>query len=435
MTAATEAAAAPRPRPAFAELLSLPVLSWALYDFANTIFSYAVVTRYFNEWIIEERGNPDWYVGALGFVVAVFLVATMPPLGAIADRYGRRKPFLIAFTLLCVAATALLGQVEHTLVALAVAGVAMFAFQSALPHYDPLLADVAPPEGRGRISGLGVGLGYGGVLVALAVLTLLVPEGDNQRAFLPTALMFLVFALPCFLFVRERRPRGKVDHPPPGRVVREALGQLRSTVREARRYSAVGRFLLGRFLYVDAVATVIVYMTVYAERIGDLSAGAKTALLGVSVAFAALGAVLAGVLVERHGPRRTLLAILGIFTVTLVGAAVFAVPASLWIVGPVVGIALGTIGASDRVFMLRLSPPAYRGEFFALFGLVGKLSSGVGPLVIWGGTIWLLHDLTDVLSEAGATRVAVVGLALACAAGLLTIRTLSDAPRWPEPAE
>ena len=433
MTAATEAAAAPRAQPRFVELLSLPVVSWALYDFANTIFSYAVITRYFNEWIIEERGNPDWYVGALGFVVAVALVATMPPLGAIADRYGRRKPFLIAFTLLCVAATALLGQVDHTLVALAVAGVAMFAFQSALPHYDPLLADVAPPDGRGRVSGFGVGLGYGGVLVALGVLALLVPEENNQRAFLPTALMFLVFALPCFLFVRERRARA-AEHPPVGRVVRDALGQLRSTVREARRYSDVGRFLLGRFLYVDAVATVIVYMTVYAERIGDLSSGAKSALLGVSVAFAALGALLAGFLVERYGPKRTLLSILGIFTVTLVGAAAFAVPASLWIVGPVVGVALGTIGTSDRIFMLRLSPPAYRGEFFALFGLVGKLSSGIGPLVIWGGTIWLFHDLTDAMSKAGATRLAVVGLAIACAAGLLTIRPLSDASRWPEPA-
>jgi hypothetical protein len=30
-----------------------------LYDFANTIFSFVVVTRYSNDWIISERGHPD----------------------------------------------------------------------------------------------------------------------------------------------------------------------------------------------------------------------------------------------------------------------------------------------------------------------------------------------------------------------------------------
>lgn len=416
-------------KPGYAALASAPIVSWALYDFANTIFSYAVITRYFNEWITIQRDKPDLYVGFMNFIVGVGLVLTLPPAGALADRFGRRKPFLVAFTLLCVAMTALLGVVDSTTFALVLAGVAIFAFQSALIHYDPLLADVAPESIRGRVSGFGVGLGYVGVLLALVVLGLFVPEDDNQRAFLPTAAMFLLFALPCFLLVRESSSRaGRASRDTPGAVARQALTQLRQTLRNARRYSDVGRFLLARFLYVDAVATVIAFMTVYAERVG-LSGAAKTALLGVSVSFAAVGSLVAGAIVERIGPKRTLISILSAFVAGLVATAASGSAAILWVSGPLVGVALGTVWTSDRVFMLRLSPPRYLGEFFGLYGLAGKLASGFGPLVIWGGTLWLLTQVTDLAGETAASRVAIVGLALACAAGILTLRPLSDAQR------
>jgi UMF1 family MFS transporter len=386
-----------------------------------------VITRYFNEWLIEQRGNPDWYVGAMSFVVAVALILTLPPAGALADRFGARKPFLLAATLLCVAATVVLGFVDSVAAALIVGGVALFGFQSAQVHYDPLLADVAPGPVRARVSGLGVGLGYVGVLVALALLTPIVPEDDNQRAFVPTALFFLVFAVPCFVLVRERRER------PPAQgaavVARAALAQLRRTLAEARRHAAVGRFLLGRFLYVDAVATVIAYMTVYADRVGDLSSAAKSGLLAVSVVFAAVGAFAAGPLVDRHGPRRALVTILAVFTGGLLVTAAVGAAWILWLAGPLVGVTLGTMWTADRVFMLRLSPADARGEFFALYGLVGRLSSGVGPLVLWGGVVWLLADGIDVAGEAAASRVALLALAAACLAGVLVIRPLSDEPR------
>ena len=96
-------------------LLSLPVIGWILYDFANTIFSFVVVTRYFNDWIIEERGQPDIYVGLMVASVSVVLIVLLPLLGALADRLGRHKPILIAFTLLSVFATGLLGVIDSIL--------------------------------------------------------------------------------------------------------------------------------------------------------------------------------------------------------------------------------------------------------------------------------------------------------------------------------
>ena len=94
-------------------------------------------------------------------------------------------------------------------------------------------------------------------------------------------------------------------------------------------------------------------------------------------------------------------------------------------IGPLLGIVLGSLSAVDRVFLLRLVPPERRGEDFGLYALVGKLSTGFGPLVLWGGTILVAHDLAG-MSKFDASRVAVVVLAGAALAGLLILRPLSD---------
>ena len=80
-------------------LLDAPVVGWVLYDFANTIFSFVVVTRYFNDWIIEEREQPDIYVGLMVAFVSLALIVALPLIGVLADRSGRHKPILIVFTL------------------------------------------------------------------------------------------------------------------------------------------------------------------------------------------------------------------------------------------------------------------------------------------------------------------------------------------------
>lgn len=414
-------------------MLSAPVLGWAMFDFANTILSFAVITRYFNEWIIEDRGRPDWNVGLMGFIVGLVLVVVMPAAGAFSDRIGRRLPLLAGFSLLCVAATALLGVVSSTLTLLVVAGVAIFGYQLALSMYDPLLATVAPEAHRGRVSGLGVGLGYVGVLVGSQVLAAIVGEGDKQDAFLPTAVMFTVFALPIFLFVRERPPVRDADERSLGRAMHDALGQLARTASHIRTdHADTARFLIARFLYVDAIATVLAYMTVYMDRVGGFSEDDKNHLLGAAMIAAALGGIVAGRLVEALGPKRVLMSILLFGATTLALAAATGTPGLVWLLGPAVGITLGSVWTSDRVFMLRLSPPELRGEFFGVYNLVGKLSSGVGPLVLWSGTVWLLHERGEA-SLLGASRVALAVLATAIVAGFLVLRPLSDHARFVEP--
>ncbi len=398
----------------------LPVVGWVLYDFANTIFSLVVVTRYFNTWIIEERGQPDIYVGAMSAAVSLLLVVTLPLLGARADAAGRHKPILMVFTTLCVGLTALLGTVGPVLLAFVVAGLATFCFNVADSQYHPLLATVAPEEQRrGRVSGTGVAVGYLGSLTALFVIGAIATEGNSQAAFLPAAVLFGLFALPCFLLVRER-PRRPSEAP-----VRGPLAELVAAVRRAR-HAPHGRLLVARFFYVDAIATVIQFMTVYAGRTGDFDDGAIDVLLAVATVAAIGGAIGAGLAAERVGPRRVVLVTLAVTVVTLLLGAGTGSSALLWVLGPVVGMALGSLSAVDRIFLLRLVPEDRRGEDFSLYALVGKLSSGFGPLVLWGGTVLAMRELAG-LSAFDASRVAVGVLALAALAGLLILRPLSDA--------
>ena len=420
-------------------LLSLPVIGWVLYDFANTIFSFVVVTRYFNDWIIEERGQPDIYVGLMVAAVSVALVVSLPLVGALADRHGRHKPILVAFTLLCVAATALLGFVESVLLALVVGAVATYAFNAADSQYHPLLGVVAPERSRARVSGIGVAVGYLGALTVLALIGRIATDGHAQRAFLPAAALFALFALPLFLLVRERREPvlapGERREPvlahgeyrePAERAPARPFAQLAATVRRARR-EPHGRLLLARFFYVDAIATVLQFMTVYARRTGDFDGREIDLLLAIATVAAIAGAVGAALLAERIGPRRVVLGTLAITVAALVIGAGTGSSALLWVLGPLIGVALGSLSAVDRVFLLRLVPPERRGEDFALYALVGKLATGFGPLVLWGGTILAMTELAG-LSKLAASRVAIAVLAAAALVGYVILRPLSDRP-------
>jgi len=400
-------------------LLSPPVLGWILYDFANTIFSFVVVTRYFGDWIVNERGQPDVYVGLMSAAVSVALVVALPAIGARADRRARHKPILIAFTLLSVLATALLGVVEPVLLALIVGGVATFGFNAADSQYHPLLGVVAPERRRGRVSGTAVAVGYLGTLTALFSLGAIVEDGEAQKAFLPAAALFGLFALPCFFLVRERRT------PPPPDGSREGpFHQLVAALRRARR-APHGRLLLARFLYVDAIATVIQFLTVYARRTGDFDGDKIDILLAVSTVASIAAAIGAGLLAERIGAKRVILGTLVLTVSALVLAAGTGASAALWVAGPMVGAALGSLSSVDRVLMLRLVPEDRRGQDFGLYAMVGKLSSGFGPLVLWGGTILVMTELLE-LSRFDASRVAIFVLAASALAGFLVLRPLRD---------
>ena len=317
-----------------------------------------------------------------------------PVLGAMTDRARRRMPFLVGATLICVAGTALIGAGPFAL-SVGLFILANAAYQAGVQFYDSLLPEVTHAGNRGRISGIGVGVGYLGSYIAVGAGFLIAPD-QHSALFGLLAAAFLVFALPCFLFVHERgnpvAPAGLQLGRPSGR--RPAK---RRTLRSTQQFPGLARFLVGRVFYTDAINTVIAYMGLYTvERLaghGPLGrrgrAQAQLVLLS-AITCAVLGGLCWGLAVDRFGPKRTLDAVLrlwmGVFALAAaVGAFVLPI-VWLYVVAGLAGVALGGIWAADRPFMLRLSPPSRIGEFYGLYGMVGRFSAITGPL-LWAAIV------------------------------------------------
>ena len=371
-------------------------VAWALYDFANTIFSIGVVSTAMGLWLTEpSRFGQDAGQLVLSVAVAVSVginAIVSPILGAISDRVRRRLPFLAFFTALTVVPCAFIGPSGAWLGVLLFT-IANFSYQAALIYYDATLSAVSYPVTRGKLSGFGVGIGYMGTIVTL--LTLFLVDPPVEAIFLMVAILFTVFALPIFVVVREARGGG--ERLTVADVV-GSFGQLAATIRDAREIPGMLRFLVGRFFYTDAVNTFIIVMAVLAVRAMGLSE-TQYYLLGLAVTVVTIIASFGwGLLVDRIGPKRTLMIVLGSWAVGLViGAAAVGMPgttvgvALLVVGGMILGSGLGGVWVSDRVFLIRLAPAEKIGEFFGLYGLVGKASQVVGQLA-YGVVIYLFLD-------------------------------------------
>ncbi len=460
------------------------VLSWALYDLANTIFSMNIVSLYFSLWVVNEMGGSDADYGNANSISMALMFFTAAILGALSDQAGRRKPFLIVTTLLCVAFTALLG-VGGLALSLLFFIAANYLFQGGLIFYDSLLPVVSTEENRGKVGGFGVGLGYMGSFIGVGSGLLLLSRIGYTGIFRLSALLFLLFALPCFFLVHAparagarslgRIVAGAIDqtygrglrsiHNWPryfaiwallglgqgilamglvglaGQPVRWwflpaglAIGLLESILLmpvvapllHATRYRGLARFLGGRVLYTDPINTLIVFMGIYATNEVGFTATQPQLLLLVSILFAVVGGMAWGLLVDRIGPKRTLNIVLAIWVVALsavVAIAVFDLSKwFFWGVGTLAGVALGGVWAADRPYMLRLAPPRFVGEFYGLYAMVGRFASIIGPFM-WG---YIAETLGLGRPAAVASLLVFVVLAL------IVLQGVDDRPReWP----
>lgn len=412
------------------------VASWVIYDLANTIFSMGVVSLYFSLWVRDAVGaeRADSVYGTITAVSMGIIFIISPLLGAMTDRASRRMPFLIVSTVVCVAFTSLLGRVgtTGTIIAFIVANA---TYQAGLQFYDALLPDVSTDANRGKISGIGVGVGYLGSYVAVG-LGLALGTQDKSRLFLYIALAFLVLSLPCFVFVRERGN----PNPRPIFELRDLVRSVTDTIatlRQGKKYPGLGRFLFGRIFYTDAINTVIAIMSLYTVNIaiahGNTKAeGERTAQLVLmgAITFAVVGGFAWGWLVDRIGPKRTLDAVLALWIAVFSLAAAMGLGSLplwvLYVVAAGAGVALGGIWAADRPLMLRLTPPDRVGEFYGLYNMVGRFSAVIGPS-IWAITAKLTIERN--MAPARGQGIGVLVLLAMIVVSVVVLRRVNDAPR------
>lgn len=397
--------------------LSWPILAWALYDFANTMFSMNVVSLHGALWV-RDLGGRDLHYSLAYSVSMLVVIALAPALGRLADVRARRRASLALWTGVCVLSTAAMGFAGSLTAGLALIIAANVAYQLALAFYDSLLAFVVPQERMGIVSGFGVALGYAGALAAIGLAAPFVSAGGGEvlrsRAFVPTALAYLLFALPCLALVREGGRQGQLS----SGARRQGLWQA---CHEALgRYPAVRAFLLTMFLIQNAANTVILFMGVYASEVAGFNQAGLHAFFAATTVAALAGSLVAGRLCDRLRPRAVLGGVISLWMVGLAGAIAAPQGWGLWAAGALMGVALGGLWAASRPMLLALVPREEAATFFGFHVLAGRFSAIVGPLV-WSGVVSVFEPWGTL-----RYRAAIGALCLLAAAALAALRRVPD---------
>jgi UMF1 family MFS transporter len=438
--------------------------SWALYDFANTIFSMNIATLYFAVWLVADLKASNTMVALGNGVASALVILSIPIFGAISDATQRRKPWVIGFTLLTVAATFGIGVIGQEMVPLVgdsiqtpasitnyqIGGAALaaiilafiianYAYQGALPFYNAMMTDLAPPHERGNLSGIGVALGYLGSIAGVMLVTpffngelpvlgaisdsvmnalrTLVPfteHGGRVSTFAPTALLYLLFSLPLFFFCRDHFPIRRKDPIP----WKQAFRDIKNTIRDTKQYPGTMRFLFASFVYQDAMGTIISYMALYAVVAMGFKEGSETTLFVVLTIPAVVGSWLWGRLTDRIGPKNTLLMIT-VFWIISLGAMILVKSQTMfWAIGAFIGFIYGGLNVAERPMLLQLVPDQEAGRFFSLMVLSARAAAIVGPF-IWG---FAVDGLTPVVGVDIAYRAAVGTVAVTMIIAFFVLR-------------
>ncbi len=378
-------------------LLRKPVLGWALYDWGNSAFATTVMAGFFPAFYsflstdLSTKDSQFWFNMTLaGASIAVAISA--PILGAVADRGGSRKKFLATFALLGVVMTVSMAWVNagQWQLGLLFYAIGTIGFSGANVFYDSMLVDVAGEREFDMVSAFGYGMGYvgGGLLFLVNVLMINDPNmfgiGDRIGAvkwsFISVGVWWAAFTLPLLFSVRETPTEHKA---PPLQAVREGMAQLIGTFREVRQLRVLLLFLVGYWLYIDAVNTVIKTAVFFGDRVLSLPAAdlMKALLVTQFVAFPA--ALAFGWLGQRIGPRRAILIGLSVYVAALFYAwRWLSDSGDFYLLAISIGLVQGGVQSLSRSLYARLIPVSKTAEFFGFFNMVGKFAAILGPLLM-----------------------------------------------------
>lgn len=404
------------------------ILSWAMYDFANSAYATIVSTTIFNPYFVQVAagegsglapGQGTFLLTLCISIASMLIVLSAPVIGTIADAHACKKRLLLVFTSICVLCTislALVGRGAYLLGMIALT-LANFSYGTAEDLAAAFLPELARREDMGRVSAFGWTIGYLGGLSALAVCFAFIlwakKEGMNAESYVPvtmliTAAFYGLGALPTFLFLKERSvpEHGAKDIA----LIKEAFARLKVTVAHAVHYQDLFRFLLSLLVFSCGTTTVMTLASVYAQQVMGFNTNDSVVLIFAVNVAAALGAFGVGRVQDRIGSIRTLSISLGLWILATGGAFFCNSRPVFWGLSVLIGIAMGASGSSGRALVGLFSPPGRSGEFFGLWGLSGKLAAAIGPLTF--GTVTLLSGNNYRLALLSSTTFFVIGLLL-----------------------
>jgi MFS transporter, UMF1 family len=412
--------------------------AWYLYDFGNSAYAsvvlLAVYGPYFKEQVVGgAEGSRLW---GLAVAVAMIVVAVASPvLGAIADFSGTKKRFLFFFTAMSCLFTAFLFFVQRGDV---VAGMVLFiiaeiGYRAAQVYYNGLLPEIAAPHEMGRISGIGWGVGaIGGIVCLLLIMPVVsIVGGDlaQRLSLVITAAFFALFAVPVFLWLRERaRPQPL----PAGESYATAgFKRLWNTFRAARRYREFLKFMLAFLIYNDGIITVLNFGAIIGAVLFGLDQQGLLLFVLLILVMNGVGSFFFGFLVDRTGCKRALALSLLLMLAVVAWLYFTQSQAIFFLLGALAGFAMAGAQSVSRTMVAVLAPAGQSAEFSGLFAVVGRTSSFIGPAVYgWvaaEAALWFQAQGRDLaLAEQSGQRLALLSIAAFLLVGLALLSLVDE---------
>ena len=378
------------------------VISWSLYDWANSAFATSVMAGFFPVFFKQfwstgvEVTTSTFRLGLANSIASLIVAALAPILGAIADRGGAKLKFLLFFAAMGIIMTGGMFFVAKGAWQLAVLLyiLGIIGFSGGNVFYDSLIVDVSPPGRTDMVSSLGFSLGYlgGGLLFAMNIFMTLKPSlfglADASQAvrvsFLTVATWWALFSIPVMIFVKEP----PIEHQKTGwAMVGAGFRQLRTTFGEIRKLRLVFLFLIGYWLYIDGVDTVIRMAVDYGMSLGFEANSLIVALMITQfVGFPA--AIAFGKLGERLGTKTAILMGIAVYVGVTVWAMFMEKTGEFYALAVVVGLVQGGVQSLSRSFYSRIIPANKAAEFFGFYNMLGKFAAVIGPFLVgWVGVL------------------------------------------------
>ncbi|MGW4480745.1 MFS transporter [Rhodococcus triatomae] len=420
------------------------VFAWGLWDWGSAAFNAVIVTFVFSVYLTDAVGDDlpgsvsasswlGWSLGAAGLAIALLAPVT----GQRADAAGHRKRSLALLTTTvvgCMLAMFFVEDNHHYLwLGLVLLGVGSVLFELAQVPYFAMLRQVSRPDNIGRVSGFGWAMGYFGGIVLLLVcyFGFISGDGDTRGLFgvstdggmniravvVLAAVWFAAFAIPVLFAVPE------LPRPPRAAEGPGFLGSYRILWNDLRALWATDRntlgYLVASALFRDGLAGVFTFGAVLAVNVYGIASG-DVLLFGVAAnVVAALGALGAGRLDDRLGPKTVI--VWSLASMLIAGVLLLAVsgPVGFWVLGLVLCLFVGPAQSAARTFMARLSPHGQEGQMFGLYATTGRAVSFLSP-TLFGLFAWMFSN----------DRAGILGLLVVLGVGLvalLAVRPPSEA--------
>lgn len=412
------------------------VTAWALWDWASAAFNAVVTTFVFSVYIVnsdffgpDANTNFGYTMTAAGIIVAIIA----PVMGQSVDRSGKRRSLITLTTTITILATAGLALVRpeesYLWLGLLLLAIGNIAFDTGSVVYNAMLIDISTPQNRGKISGIGWGLGYVGGIVLMLILYLGIigPEvgwfgvtsDDGMKirvSMILCAVWTLIFSLPLMRTASDTVPKTteKVG------IIGSYKLLFASIARLWRKDRSLVYFLGSSALYRDGLAGVFSFGGVIAAKAFGFSDG-EVLVFGIAANLVAgIATITFGYADDYFGSRPVIL--FSLTSMVTLGLLIFflhdAGTIVFWICGLLLCVFVGPTQSSSRTYLARIIPAGEESEIFGLYATTGRAVSFLSPF-LYSMAITIGATALDITKDEAA-YFGILGIVVVLLAGFLT---------------